>query len=251
MNTRMPRPLPLQNPPDPENGGSHVMLNGHRITYALRRSPRRRSISLAIDERGLRVAAPLRATQSAIEAVLHEHGTWVMRKVWEWQSRRPPPRLWEPGEQIMFLGAPLLLAARQDAAVPLKEGALLYCGPQDLPAADIELRVHDWLRQQALPFFAECCRRYSAQLGVADPVVRLSNARTRWGSCHAGGRIRINWRLIQAPPGWIEYVAAHEVAHLRQMNHSPAFWRTVAELVPDHAQRRAALRRDAHRYLLL
>jgi predicted metal-dependent hydrolase len=60
----------------------------------------------------------------------------------------------------------------------------------------------------------------------------------------------MNWRLIHLPEAWIDYVAAHEVAHLRQMNHSPAFWQTVATLVPDHRERRAALRRDAHRYLL-
>lgn len=251
MSTCMPRPLPLQNPADLENGCAHVMLDGLRISYALRRSPRRRSISLSIDERGLRVAAPLSAPQSAIAAMLIEHRAWIVRKVGEWQARRPPPRQWEPGELIMFMGMPLQLAARDGIAAAMLDGQLLCYGPHTLDAAGIEKRVQDWLRLQALDCFTGICHRHASQLGVAAPAVRLSNARTRWGSCHADGRIRMHWRLIQAPREWIEYVAAHEVAHLRQMNHSPEFWRTVAELVPDHAQRRAALRREAHRYLLL
>lgn len=229
----------------------HVMLDGRRIHYGLRRSPRRRSISLLIDERGLRVAAPTRATQSAIDAVLHEHQAWILRKVGEWQAKRPPPRCWKDGTRIMFLGETLQLTASDDAIVPVREDDRLCYGLSGLDSAIVEERLIAWLKQQALPHFSGRCRDYSTQLGVAIPVVRLSNARTRWGSCHAGGRIRMHWRLIQAPPAWIDYVAAHEVAHLRHMNHSPSFWRTVAELVPDHAQRRAELRRDAHRYLLL
>jgi len=230
---------------------AHVVIDGRRIEYALRRSPRRRSISLLIDERGLRVAAPVRATRSAIDAVLHEHRAWIQRKVGEWEVKRPPPRCWEDGARIMFLGAELRLAARDEAGMPFRDGELLCYGPQGLDPAEIERRVIAWLRQQALLLFSERCSDYSNRLGITNPVVRLSNARTRWGSCHAGGRIRINWRLIQAPPAWIDYVAAHEVAHLRHMNHSLSFWNTVAHLVPDHVQRRAELRREAHRYLLL
>lgn len=251
MTSGKSRPRSLQNPAEPENGEAHIMLDGLRIDYALRRSARRRSISLQIDERGLRVAAPLRAPQSAIAAMLIEHRAWIVHKVGEWQARRPPPRRWEAGEPIMFMGAPLQLAARDGIAAAIQDGQLLCYGPHTLDATGIEKSVRDWLRLQALRCFTGICHRHASQLGVAAPAVRLSNARTRWGSCHAGGRIRMHWRLIQTPHEWIEYVAAHEVAHLCQMNHSPAFWRTVAELVPDHAQRRAALRRDAHRYLLL
>lgn len=241
----------LQAPADPEPGEAHITLDGQRIHYALRRSRRRRSIALLIDERGLQVAAPVRATSSAITAALHEHTAWILRKVAEWHAKRPPSCRWEAGGRILYQGMPLTLAAYDATIAPSCDGNLLYYGPQTLTAAEIESRVRDWLKQQALSCFTGHCRRYSAQLGLAAPVVRLSNARTRWGSCHANGRISMNWRLIQTPPAWIEYVAAHEVAHLRQMNHSPAFWRTVAQLVADHAQRRTALRRDAHRYLLL
>lgn len=226
-----------------------IELAGNHIAYRLQRSPRRRTIALLIDDRGLRVAAPLRAPQRAIDDLLRQHAAWVIRKVGDWERKRPAPRLWITGEQIMLQGAPLTLATCPGIPEPhLEENRLLVNAALD--AAAIESAVQRWLKQRALAHFTLRCHAYSAQLGLPAPAVRLSNARTRWGSCHSGGRIRMNWRLIQLPLEWIDYVAAHEVAHLRQMNHSPAFWQTVGLLVPDHATRRAALRRDAHRYLL-
>lgn len=229
---------------------SSIELEGRRIGYRLRRSPRRRTIALLIDDRGLRVAAPLRAPQQAIDALLREHSGWVLRKVGDWQRRQPPARQWVAGEQLMLLGEPLILELRQGIRAPQVADDRRLLVPDRDPAA-LERAVQRWLKQQALALFTRRCHDYSLQLGLPLPAVRLSNARTRWGSCHAGGRIRIHWRLVQGPPAWSDYVVAHEVAHLRQMNHSPAFWATVASLVPDYAERRAALRREAHRYLLL
>lgn len=233
----------------PESGPA-IELEGQRISYMLQRTRRRRTISLLIDERGLRVAAPLKAPQRAIDDLLRLHASWVIRKVHDWQQKRPAAITWVSGEQIMLYGAPLTLEAHAGIVLPQLEQDRLLFNPQLAPAL-IESGVRHWLKQQALACFAGCCRDYSAQLDLPAPAVRLSNARTRLGSCHAKGRISMNWRLVQAPATWIDYVAAHEVAHLRQMNHSPAFWHTVATLVPDYAERRAALRREAHRYLLL
>jgi predicted metal-dependent hydrolase len=227
-----------------------IELGGRRISYTLQRTRRRRTISLLIDERGLRVAAPLKAPQRAIDDLLHLHASWVIRKVHDWQQKRPPPLSWVAGAQIMLYGAPLTLEACTGIVLPQLEQDRLLFNPQLAPAV-IESGVRNWLKQQALACFTGRCRDYSTQLELPAPAVRLSSARTRWGSCHTKGRISMNWRLVQAPAGWIDYVAAHEVAHLRQMNHSPAFWHTVAMLVPNYAERRAALRREAHRYLLL
>ncbi len=245
--TALQSALPLLADPEP---GAAIELDGRRIRYTLQRSPRRRTISLLIDERGLRVAAPLKAPQRAIDELLRAHAAWVTRKVHDWQQKRPAPRSWVGGERLFLYGAPLMLEASAGIRLPQREQDRLLFDPLLAPAA-IESGVRNWLKQQALACFTRRCHDYSAQLDLPAPAVRLSNARTRWGSCHAGGRIRMNWRLVQAPMAWIDYVAAHEVAHLRQMNHSPAFWRTVAALVPDYAGHRAALRREAHRYLLL
>jgi predicted metal-dependent hydrolase len=241
--------LLLVAPSEPASGPA-IELDGRHIAYTLHRTRRRRTIALLIDERGLRVAAPLKAPQRAIDDLLRLHAAWVIRRVHDWQQKRPPPRSWVTGEHIMLYGVPVTLEAHADSKLPHLEQDRLLFNPQLAPAA-IESGVRDWLKQQALACFTRRCHDYSAQLELPAPAVRLSNARTRWGSCHANGRISMNWRLVQAPPTWIEYVAAHEVAHLRQMNHSPAFWRTVEILVADYAERRTALRHEAHRYLLL
>lgn len=247
INTALQSELPL--PAAPETGPT-IDLGGQHISYTLQRTRRRRTISLLIDDRGLRVAAPIKAPQRAIDDLLRLHASWVIRKVHDWQQKRPPVLSWAAGEQIMLYGEPLTLEAHAGIKQPQQEQDRLLFDPQ-LASAAIESGVRIWLKQQALACFSGRCRDYSARLELPAPAVRLSNARTRWGSCHARGRISMNWRLVQAPAAWIDYVAAHEVAHLRQMNHSPAFWSTVAALVPDYAERRAALRREAHRYLLL
>jgi hypothetical protein len=228
-----------------------IELGNQHVRYTLRRSPRRRCIALLVDERGLRVAAPLGAPQQAIDSLLREHAAWVLRKVGDWQQRRPVPRQWQAGEQIMYVGQTLTLAFACGIESPQIDGKRLLVGPPMLAARAIETRVRHWLRRQALDLYSRRCADFSARLGLPAPAVRLSNARTRWGSCHASGRIRMNWRLIQAPEAWIDYVAAHEVAHLLQMNHSPAFWHIVGTLVADYAERRTALRHESPRYLLL
>jgi predicted metal-dependent hydrolase len=197
------------------------------------------------------VAAPAAAPQQAIDRLLREHAAWVLRKVGDWRQKQPQPRQWQAGERIMYTGRELTLVLAPAIESPRVAGDQLLVGPPALAAAAIETRVRRWLKLQALELYTRRCTDFSARLQLPAPAVRLSSARTRWGSCHASGRIRMNWRLIQGPMAWIDYVAAHEVAHLRQMNHSPAFWRTVALLVPDHAEARAALRREPQRYLLL
>ena len=87
-------------------------------------------------------------------------------------------------------------------------------------------------------------------LVVPAPEIRLSNGRTRWGSCHRDGRISLNWRLIQVPLPLVDYVIVHELAHLREMNHSLRFWQSVARVIPDYAARRAKIRTEAQRYVL-
>ena len=97
--------------------------------------------------------------------------------------------------------------------------------------------------QQARELFAQRIPLYAQRLGRSPRRWALSSARTRWGSCAADGSIRLSWRLVQFPLPVVDYVIAHELAHLREMNHGPRFWSTVSELCPDFEQARAWLRR--------
>ena len=152
----------------------------------------------------------------------------------------------------MAMGEPLTLAVSAGSAATRREGARLYLymggGTED--STLLAKAVTEWLQHTAQGWFEQRAAHFAQVLAVRTPTVRLSNARTRWGTCHPDGRVLLNWRLIQAPPALIDYVVVHELAHLREPNHSPRFWRWVASVLPDYEERRHTLRRESHRYLL-
>ena len=144
---------------------------------------------------------------------------------------------------------------------PRVTGAQLQTAPETLPgvpqltlhlglphhAEEKQIRdaVQAWLMRQARRLFTERLDHFAPQLGVQWRKLSLSSAGTRWGSASADGAIRLNWRLIHFRQSVIDYVVAHELSHLRVMDHSPRFWDTVAAVVPDHAERRQQLRLGA------
>ena len=244
--------LPLRFRQQQVIGRAHLALEGKLVSYTIKRSARRRAISILVDEEGLRVGAPWHATQSAIDRLLRTHAHWVLQKLEEWHVRRAPHRRWLDGELLMLLGQPYSLKVRSEAAYIGVQGSDLIVGMASTPERSVSRRVQDWLHQQALLCFEERVAHYCALLRIdSAPKVLLSSARTRWGSCHSSGRIHLNWRLVQMPAHLVDYVIAHEVAHLLEMNHSARFWRAVGRLVPDYAARRKELRREGHRYLLV
>ncbi|HEV7394280.1 MAG TPA: SprT family zinc-dependent metalloprotease [Burkholderiales bacterium] len=244
--------LPLRFRQQQSIARAHLELEGKLVTYTIKRSLRRRAISILIDEEGLRVGAPWHATHSAIERLLQKHGDWVLRKLDEWTVQRAPARRWRDGEHVMLLGQPFSLKLVPGAARIGIQGSNLVVTISDPLEPSVSRAVHRWLHDQALLCFEERVAHYRQLLGVDRvPKVMLSSARTRWGSCHSSGRIHLNWRLIQMPAHLIDYVVAHEVAHLVEMNHSQRFWKIVGRLIPDCAALRKELRREGHRYLLV
>ena len=212
-----------------------IALGDRIVPYVLRRA-RRRTIGLSIDHRGLRVGAPSRSSLRDVESLILRHGEWVVQKLDEWRGRRRPEQLRiVDGVQLPMLGA--LLEVR--LALGANRG--VWSG-QETPALTLCLRSPDdagrvlekALRERARELFLERLAHYAALLGVTLPRLALSAARTRWGSCSLKSGIRLNWRLIHFPRHVIDYVVAHELAHLREMNHSPRFWSVVGQLYPDY-----------------
>jgi predicted metal-dependent hydrolase len=244
--------LPLHFRQQQATGRAHVALEGKLVSYTIKRSLRRRAISILVDEEGLRVGAPWHATQTAIERLLRKHGDWVLRKLDEWQVQRAPAQRWRDGEHVMLLGQPFTLKIVPNAERMGIQGSNLIVDVREAAESTVARKVQQWLHDQALLCFQERVAYYGKRLGIGlAPKVLLSSARTRWGSCHSSGRIHLNWRLIQMPSHLIDYVVAHEVAHLLEMNHSQRFWRAVGRLIPDYAAHRKELRREGHRYLAI
>ena len=220
-----------------------IVLAGRTITYRLIRA-RRRSIGMGVDLDGLTVRAPRWVAVRDIEQALTERGAWIVRSLDEWQKRRRDvmPREWKSGAPILYRGRELSLevfpARRSRIAPDLFNLTVLHPRAQD--ESEVAQLVGSWLRDEAWTLVAPRAAVYAQKLDREAPVLRLSNARSEWGSCNARGEIRLNWRLVQLPPALAEYVVAHEVAHLIELNHSPRFWALVEELMPGHV----ALRRE-------
>ena len=228
-----------------------ILLGNEEVSYLLRRSPRRRTVGLRIDQSGLTVSVPARAPQRAWEAILREKSGWVLDKLEALRARSVPAFAWRDGELLPFLGSPIELVVEHGtprAWPALGDGQLRVALPDPSDITALETRIVQWYRREALAFFQHRVIFYARQLDVSVSRLGLSSARTRWGSCTSGGSIRLNWRLIKAPPSVIDYVVIHELAHLIELNHSPSFWKIVAQLCPDYTMQRAVLKEQSSHY---
>lgn len=221
-----------------------VVLAGEAVDYRLVRA-RRRSIGMSVDLDGLTVRAPRWVTLREIEEALVERAAWIVRTLSEWRARRRDvlPREWRTGSPILYLGDELRLAVFPSRTMIVRPDlfdlTILH------PSANDERAVADtvsrWLRDEAARRIVPRVADFARRVTDATPPVRLSNARAEWGSCNHRGEIRLNWRLIQLPPALADYVVAHEVAHLVELNHSRRFWALVETLMPGHDAHRRAL----------
>ncbi len=223
-----------------------ALLNGESVSFLLRRSPRRRTLGLRVSEAGeVVVNAPLRLPLGDIHGFLHKHAVWL-----ELRRREARARVfhWQAGASLPYLGGVLTLSIVPRPGKPQvwREGGSLICTA--LPD-QVEAAVLQWYQRNARVLLAERLAHWSAVAGRATlPSLRLSNARTRWGSLSAKGVVSLNWRLIKAEAADIDYVICHELAHFRQRNHSPAFWREVETLFPTWETVRRRLRDNGRLY---
>lgn len=232
-----------------------VDLAGQRVSYRLRRA-RRKSIGFMVGPEGLSVSAPRWLTLRDVESALAEKASWIVRKLQEVQERvqrQLAHRIhWREGAAIPYLGEDVIVVLDpRISGVSLGAAAVglpgmvvrsLHVGlAQQASAEQIRDRVQSWLQQQARVLFHERCDLIAPGLGVVFRRMVLSSATTRWGSANANGCIRLNWRLIHFGLPVIDYVVTHELAHLREMNHSQAFWQVVASVMPDYQAPRRLL----------
>ncbi len=194
---------------------------------------------------GLTVRASRWVTVREIETTLQQHAAWILRRLAEWRARRRDvlPSEWKSGAPILYEGRELALAVypgrRKEIAADLLNLTVLHPTPHDERL--VGGYVVQWLKEEAWRLLAPRVAHIAAQVTAVSPPVRLSNARSEWGSCNRKGEIRLSWRLVHLPTALAQYVIAHEVAHLVELNHSPRFWALVETLFPGHAAARRAL----------
>ena len=231
-----------------------IALAGACVAYEFRRG-RRRTIGFAVGPEGLTVRAPRWSSLAEVDAALHEKARWIVARLGEARAhaeQQAAARIdWQEGAQFPYLGEPVRvrLDARQRhgpaAAVLEPQQATLHVGlPPEAGSARLRAAVQAWLMRQARRLFTQRLDHFAPLLGVRWRRLGLSSAGTRWGSAGADGSIRLNWRLIHLRPSLIDYVVVHELAHLREMNHSPRFWQHVQAVLPGYAEQRAQLRQQ-------
>ena len=227
-----------------------VVLCGETIPYQLVRA-QRQSIGMEVHLEGLTVRAPRWVTIREIEVALKERAAWIVKSLIEWRARRREamPRVWRTGAPILYRGRELALEIFP-ARHPAIDADLFHLTVRHPAAHDereVALCVGHWLKDEAWSLVVTRVALYAQRTARTPSSVRLSDARSEWGSCNAKGEIRLNWRLVQLPPALAEYVVAHEVAHLTELNHSARFWSRVEALLPGHA----ALRRELDEWTAL
>jgi len=248
-----PPPAPLPSPPRADDAPPlrQLQLGQHLVEYALRRSTRR-SIGFMIDDNGLRVTAPKRVTLAEIDNAIRAKQSWIIAKLQErgerkLQRQQRAPIEWRDGAQLPYLGGEITLrlhqAQRHRASFQAETNELHVWVTPSGTELQLKEKVKGWYQQQARSLFEQRLDLYAARLGVRYASLSLSSAGTRWGSCTIERKIRLNWRLIHFSLPLIDYVVAHELAHLLEMNHSARFWATVASIYPDYEGAKLALKK--------
>lgn len=239
-----------------------ALLRGGVVAFEFRRA-KRRSIGFLIGPDGLVVRAPSWVPLQEVDAAVQEKGSWIVKKLAETRQRHESLESnrmqWHDGASLTFLGQPVQLwidpaHAFEGAGAALVNQAL---NPGDAPLLRLQLglahnasvpQIRDaaqaWLMRQSKRIFEERLNHFAARLGVRWTKLSLSNAGTRWGSARADGSIRLHWRLVHFRMPVIDYVVAHELSHLRVMDHSPRFWDTVRSVVPDYTEQVKHLKKN-------
>ena len=229
------------------------------VAYTLRRSARRRrTIEISIGELGdVGVAAPMRTPAYEIDAFVRRKSRWITRAIGDRRTRpRHEQREIVTGVQALYLGQSLTLDVREDGGrgAQLIDNEIVVHVRAGLTnavrEAEARRRLEAWYRREAERVFTERVREFAPMVGAKPARVLVKTQKTRWGSCGADGALRFNWTLIMAPLSVIDYLAVHELCHLKQNGHGKRFWSLVAKVLPDYVSRRRMLHREGGAYRL-
>jgi predicted metal-dependent hydrolase len=254
VDSRSTSPKPSNNATEntPPTRKRQILIQDQVLEYELRRS-KRRSIGFLIADEGLRITAPRWVTLADIEQAIQEKQHWIIGKLREKRElvnkRLQATMRWEDGARLLYLGTQVTLRithqSRTTVVHDAEQNILQISLPPNFHEQQLKDQVQSWLQQEAKRVFNQRMPVFAQRLGVSYHSMSLSSAGTRWGSCTSQGKIRLNWRLIHFSPEIIDYVVAHELSHLREMNHSPQFWATVESIYPEYEHAKRKLRQHA------
>lgn len=231
-------------PPTPKQRLSDHHVAGRTLPLRIVESARAKRLTLRIDAdgRGLRMTVPTGLRRGEVELFLARHQAWLEERI----ARVPDRPQVRPGIKIPFRGVPHLIVHSPEAGGTVSAGTLdgapalfVHGDRRHLPR-----RLADFLRREAKRQIEPLVARHAEAVGRKPKAVRYRDTSSRWGSCTSDGNLSFSWRIMMAPAPVIDYLVAHEVAHLREMNHGPDFWALCESLCPETRRSKAWLKKN-------
>lgn len=221
------------------------------MEYILKRSTTRKTIGLKVDEAGLTVYAPKRCSATKIEELITLKQSWIKKHLETYKRVKKNKPTFEQDGVFRFKGQKLKLNIIQAEKISIiaTETELHIHTPHTEPDL-VQQALFKWFHTEAQHFIEARTHETAALLNQTVPKIVFGKYKTKWGSCHANGQIKFNWLLMQAPVPVIDYVIAHEVSHLIEMNHSSKFWAVVESICPDYKNCRKWLKEHSAMLIL-
>lgn len=211
---------------------------------------KRRTMSLIVEHDGsVIVRAPLRASERSIRQFAEINADWIEKKRAQARAVVPPaPKQYLPGEIFLYLGQayPLTIEPNQNKPLLLDGCFRLAASAQD----SAESVFREWYRRQARKVIKVRVELFAQEYGFQYETIRITSARTRWGSCSGTGALNFSWRLIMTPLEVVDYVVVHELVHTIVHNHSKRFWNRVTKIMPDYKEYNKWLRKNGGQVML-
>lgn len=232
----------------------HVIKFGSQIiNYELIRSNNRKSISLSVDESGVRVIAPTNAEFNKIEKIVYRKAPWIRKQQLYFNDMHQVTlrKNFVAGEKLPYLGRNYRLKVNQDSTIvhsvlKFQQGTFQAIVPYNLDTQQyrdaLQPLYAKWIQAKGLAFAKERYKRFTDKFEFAPRDILISKSEKNWGSCTPEGKVYLNWRVFLAPTSIIDYVLVHELAHLKHMDHSQEYWQTVKMLLPNYEERKEWLR---------
>lgn len=231
-----------------KNSLHSILLDGIRVAYRIRKSHRAKNIRISIEDGdSLSVILPYKFHIRKAELALFEHKNWILRKIIESQAKKkvPPPFLLSDGALLPILDKayPLSLSVKNQkkARWYFQNNTLNITVPQLTPSIVSRGVVH-WYRTMALLFLEDRVPYWAEKINVSPKNIRAKNQHTLWGSCSKGSNLNFNWRILLLSNQAADYLIIHELSHLKEMNHSPKFWKLVHQYCPEYKTHKIELK---------
>lgn len=217
---------------------SNKILDHNGISINLIRSKRRKTLSLEVNHQGVKVRAPLKMSELSIMKFICSKEQWILKNL-QTMSPPPEPMLFEDGNEILLLGKSYkikLTTGRKPIFINELDNIVIPFTKSTLPIqTSIKNKVIQWYKKEAMQQL-EISVNNSMRIMLPQyrsPNIKVRDYKRRWGSCNHRGDLSFNWRIIMAPSNVVDYVVTHEIAHLKEFNHSPKFWNIVEQQMPD------------------